>query len=113
MAIKGNLQKKVYQDQRTGVKRRWMQYSMAYRWLKIRDKTMDWGPPLVVFFSIISVITALDPAIDNASLLFVDETHKSSKTFINSVGPVTADNGKPFDIPLPKQVMSPFTLKNF
>ena len=56
MAIKGNLQKKVYQDQRTGVKRRWMQYSMAYRWLKVRDKTVDWGPPLVVFFSIICAI---------------------------------------------------------
>ena len=53
MAIKGNLQKKVYQDQRTGVKRRWMEYSMVRRWLKVRDKATDWGAPLVVFFSII------------------------------------------------------------
>ncbi len=56
MAIKGNLQKKVYRDQRTGVKRRWMQYSMVNRWLKVRDRTTDWGPILVVFFSIICAI---------------------------------------------------------
>ena len=53
MAIKGNLQKKVYSDPRTGVKRRWMQYSMVTRWLNVRDKTTDWGPPLVVTFSIL------------------------------------------------------------
>ena len=53
MAIKGNLQKKVYSDPRTGVKRRWMQYSMVTRWLNVRDKTTDWGPPLVITFSIL------------------------------------------------------------
>ena len=53
MAIKGNLQKKVYSDPRTGVKRRWMQYSMVNRWLNVRDKTTDWGPPLVITFSIL------------------------------------------------------------
>ncbi len=53
MAIKGNLQKKVYTDRRTGVKRRWMEYWKVDRWLKVRDKTTDWGPVLVVFFSIV------------------------------------------------------------
>ena len=49
----GNLQKKVYKDRRTGVKRRWMEYWKVDRWLKVRDKTTDWGPVVVVFFSII------------------------------------------------------------
>ena len=48
----GNLQKKVYKDRRTGVKRRWMEYWKVDRWLKVRDKTTDWGPPLVITFSI-------------------------------------------------------------
>ena len=37
----GNLQKKVYSDRRTGVKRRWMEYWKVNRWLKVRDKTTD------------------------------------------------------------------------
>ena len=49
----GNLQKKVYKDRRTGVKRRWMEYWKVDRWLKVRDKTTDWGPPLVITFSIL------------------------------------------------------------
>ena len=53
----GNLQKKVYSDRRTGVKRRWMEYWKVNRWLKVRDKTTDWGPVIVVFFSIILSIT--------------------------------------------------------
>jgi len=53
MAIKGNLEKKVYRDQRTGVKRRWMEYSRVGRWLSVRDKVADWGPAFVAFFSII------------------------------------------------------------
>ena len=53
----GNLQKKVYSDRRTGVKRRWMEYWKVNRWLKVRDKTTDWGPVIVVFFSIILAIT--------------------------------------------------------
>ena len=53
MTIKGNLQKKSYKDPRTGVSRRWMEYSMVSRWLNVRDKTFDWGPVVVVFFSII------------------------------------------------------------
>ena len=56
MTIKGNLQKKSYQDQRTGVHRRWMEYSKVSRWLNVRDKTFDWGPVVVVFFSIIFAI---------------------------------------------------------
>jgi len=52
MGIKGNLQKKVYTDQRTGVKRRWMEYSKVRRWLGIRDKNTDWTPAIVAFFSI-------------------------------------------------------------
>jgi flagellar protein FlaJ len=53
MTIKGNLEKKSYKDPRTGVKRRWMEYSRVGRWLNVRDKTFDWGPVLVVFFSIV------------------------------------------------------------
>ena len=53
MAIKGNLQKKVYRDKRTGVKRRWMEYSKVERWLSVRDKVTDWAPAFVAFFSII------------------------------------------------------------
>ena len=53
MAIKGNLQKKVYRDKRTGVKRRWMEYSKVDRWLSVRDKLTDWAPAFVAFFSII------------------------------------------------------------
>ena len=53
MAIKGNLQKKVYRDKRTGVKRRWMEYSKVDRWLSVRDKVTDWAPAFVAFFSII------------------------------------------------------------
>ncbi|MEC9332447.1 MAG: type II secretion system F family protein [Candidatus Thermoplasmatota archaeon] len=53
MTIKGNLQKKSYQDPRTGVKRRWMEYNKVTRWLNVRDKTTDWAPVLVVFFSLI------------------------------------------------------------
>ena len=53
MTIKGNLEKKSYQDPRTGVKRRWMQYSKVGRWINVRDKTFDWAPVVVVFLSII------------------------------------------------------------
>mgnify|MGYP000868990219 FL=1 len=53
MAIKGNLQKKVYRDKRTGVKRRWMEYSKVNRWLSVRDKVTDWAPAIVAFFSLI------------------------------------------------------------
>ena len=47
----GNLQKKVYKDRRTGVKRRWMEYWKVDRWLKVRDKTTDWGPVEDIFNS--------------------------------------------------------------
>jgi flagellar protein FlaJ len=53
MSIKGNLQKKVYTDRRTGAKRRWMEYWKVDRWLKVRDKSTDWGPILIAFFSIV------------------------------------------------------------
>ncbi|MEC7416478.1 MAG: type II secretion system F family protein [Candidatus Thermoplasmatota archaeon] len=53
MTIKGNLEKKIYRDQRTGVKRRWMEYSRVNRWLSVRDKVTDWAPAFVAFFSII------------------------------------------------------------
>ena len=53
MTIKGNLEKKSYQDPRTGVKRRWMEYSQVGRWLNVRDKTFDWAPVVVVFLSIV------------------------------------------------------------
>jgi len=56
MTIKGNLEKKSYQDPRTGVKRRWMQYSQVGRWLNVRDKTFDWAPVIVVFLSIVCAI---------------------------------------------------------
>ena len=53
MTIKGNLEKKSYQDPRTGVKRRWMQYSKVGRWINVRDKAFDWAPVVVVFLSIV------------------------------------------------------------
>ena len=53
MSIKGSLQKKVYKDRRTGVKRRWMEYWKVDRWLKVRDKATDWGPSIVIFISIV------------------------------------------------------------
>ena len=53
MTIKGNLEKKSYQDSRTGVKRRWMEYSRVGRWINVRDKTFDWAPVVVVFLSIV------------------------------------------------------------
>ena len=53
MTIKGNLEKKSYQDPRTGVKRRWMEYSRVGRWINVRDKTFDWAPVVVVFLSIV------------------------------------------------------------
>ena len=53
MSIKGNLQKKVYTDRRTGVKRRWMEYWKVNRWLGVKNKDADWGPTLVAFFSIV------------------------------------------------------------
>ena len=53
MAIKGSLQKKVYTDRRTGAKRRWMEYWKVNRWLKVRDKTTDWGPIFIAFFSLV------------------------------------------------------------
>ena len=34
-----------------------MEYWKVNRWLKVRDKTTDWGPVIVVFFSIILSIT--------------------------------------------------------
>tara|TARA_B100001123_G_C15281710_1_gene1014231 strand:+ start:290 stop:1528 length:1239 start_codon:yes stop_codon:yes gene_type:complete len=52
MAIKGNLQKKSYRDPRTGVFRRWMEYSKVTQWLNVRDKAMDWGPIIVIFLSV-------------------------------------------------------------
>ena len=53
MTIKGNLEKKSYQYPRTGVKRRWMEYSRVGRWINVRDKTFDWAPVVVVFLSIV------------------------------------------------------------
>ena len=53
MTIKGNLEKKSYKDPRTGISRRWMEYSRVGRWLNVRDKTFDWAPVIVVFLSIV------------------------------------------------------------
>ena len=49
----GNLQKKVYKDRRTGVKRRWMEYWKVNQWLKVKNNTTDWGPAIVAFISIV------------------------------------------------------------
>ena len=53
MTIKGNLEKKSYKDPRTGISRRWMEYSRVGRWINVRDKTFDWAPVVVVFLSIV------------------------------------------------------------
>ena len=55
MSIKGSLEKKVYKDRRTGVKRRWMEYWKVNRWLKVRNKSTDWGPVFVVFLSVFDI----------------------------------------------------------
>ncbi|SVA12266.1 uncharacterized protein METZ01_LOCUS65120 [marine metagenome] len=47
------MEKKSYKDPRTGVKRRWMEYSRVGRWINVRDKTFDWAPVVVVFLSIV------------------------------------------------------------
>ena len=86
MGIKGNLQKKVYKDRRTGVKRRWMEYWKVRQWLNVRDKTTDWGPVMVVFFSIILAIFFF--AIANIN----HETDKSTLM-------VDTDRDKQFDNP--------------
>tara|TARA_B100001146_G_scaffold199118_1_gene188993 strand:- start:115 stop:1353 length:1239 start_codon:yes stop_codon:yes gene_type:complete len=65
MTVKGNLEKKSYRDQRTGVKRRWMEYSKVNAWLNVRNKVTDWGPYAVVFISIIMAIFFFSIAYQN------------------------------------------------
>ena len=81
MTIKGNLEKKSYQDPRTGVKRRWMEYSKVTRWLNVRDKTTDWAPVLIVFFSLILgifffVIANINNTTDGQTLVVDDDFDK-------------------------------------
>lgn len=81
MAIKGNLQKKVYRDKRTGVKRRWMEYSKVNRWLSVRDKVTDWAPAFVAFFSIVFalfffMIANINNATDGETLVVDSDADK-------------------------------------
>ena len=55
----------------------------------------------IVFFEIISLIVAREPAKDKASILFVEDTQIFSNIVINSVFPVIIDKGNPFAIPFP------------
>ena len=86
MAIKGNLQKKVYRDRRTGVKRRWMEYSKVERWLSVRDKVTDWAPAFVAFFSIVFA-------------LFFFMVANINNTTDGETLVVDSDNDKQFDNP--------------
>ena len=49
----GNLEKRVYRDERSGQKRRWMTYKMAQKWLDVRRGKTDIGIYIVIFFSIV------------------------------------------------------------
>ena len=49
----GNLEKRVYRDERSGQKRRWMTYKMAQKWLDVRSGKTDIGIYVVIFFSIV------------------------------------------------------------
>ena len=49
----GNLEKRVYRDERSGQKRRWMTYKMAQKWLDVRRGKTDIGIYVVIFFSIV------------------------------------------------------------
>ena len=86
MTIKGNLQKKVYRDRRTGVKRRWMEYSKVERWLSVRDKVTDWAPAFVAFFSIVFA-------------LFFFMVANINNTTDGETLVVDSDNDKQFDNP--------------
>ena len=86
MTIKGNLQKKVYRDRRTGVKRRWMEYSKVERWLSVRDKVTDWAPAFVAFFSIVFA-------------LFFFMVANINNTTDGETRVVDSDNDKQFDNP--------------
>ena len=86
MTIKGNLQKKVYRDRRTGVKRRWMEYSKVERWLSVRDKVTDWAPAFVAFFSIVFA-------------LFFFMVANINNTTDGETRVVVSDNDKQFDNP--------------
>ena len=48
-----NLEKRVYRDERSGQKRRWMTYKMARKWLDVRSGKTDIGIYVVIFFSIV------------------------------------------------------------
>ena len=81
MTIKGNLEKKSYQDRRTGVKRRWMEYSKVTRWLNVRDKATDWAPVFIIFFSLILgifffVIANINNTTDGQTLVVDDDFDK-------------------------------------
>lgn len=86
MAIKGNLQNKIYRDRRTGVKRRWMEYSKVERWLSVRDKVTDWAPAFVAFFSIVFA-------------LFFFMVANINNTTDGETRVVDSDNDKQFDNP--------------
>ncbi len=49
----GNLEKRVYRDERSGQKRRWMTYKMAQKWLDVRSGKTDIGIYVVIFFSLV------------------------------------------------------------
>ena len=49
----GNLEKRVYRDERSGQKRRWMTYKMAQKWLDVRRGKTDIGIYIVISFSIV------------------------------------------------------------
>ena len=49
----GNLEKRVYRDERTGKKRRWMTYRLAQKWLEGKGGKTDITVYVVVFLSLI------------------------------------------------------------
>ena len=51
----GNLEKRVYRDERTGKKRRWMTYRMAQKWLEVKGGKTDITVYVVVFLSLMAL----------------------------------------------------------
>ena len=47
-----SLEKRVYRDERTGKKRRWMTYRMAQKWLEVKGGKTDITIYVVVFLSL-------------------------------------------------------------
>ena len=69
-----SLEKKKQKDPRTGVKRSWMNYSAAVKWLEVGKGKVDYAPYVVVILSLLVAIgllavAAINPASDQETLI--------------------------------------------